>query len=225
MAIIHFCPVVIQTFTRLDAVSDFLEIVDDAISNVESQQHDQLTQRAEQEGWQYGEFSVERDILNAKFRTWMPISLAYSVIVLLHSIAETQLYTLAEYLGQKNGSKLQVRDLVGVGGEQAALYLQRVLSIPVKADRAWCDITDLRKLRNIIVHAADTSQQTAKGQGDLEHLLRKYEPELRLDKADGIHEQLFISLGFCRKFVTLLSGFFERVFKSTGLPNRDMLLG
>ena len=95
MAKICFCPVVIQTFARLDAAAALLETVDEAVLLINSQRQAHLSQRAQIESWEPGEYFVERDALNSTFLDWLPAFSTYSVIVLLHSIRETHLAALA----------------------------------------------------------------------------------------------------------------------------------
>ena len=184
-----------------------------------------MEQRAAQEDWESGEYSVERDILNAKFCTWIPIFSAYSAVILLHSIVETQLRAFAEHMGEKRDLKLRVKDMAGRGVEQSALYLDRVPSVPVKMDSAWCSVRDLQSLRNIIVHRGGKSGERRGQKKEMERLVKKYPQELQFQKADGIHDQLWVSMKLCRSFVGIISEFFERVFKSAGLPNRYGQLG
>src|SRR5579864_6102983 len=107
--------------------------MNDGIPMVEEKEHHYLEQLAAQEDWEHGDYFVGRDLLNAKFHTWVPTFAAYSVIILLHSIVEAQLDALAEYLGRKHGSQLQFTDMAGRGMERSANYLKLVLSIDVKA--------------------------------------------------------------------------------------------
>jgi len=146
------------------------------------------------------------------------------VIILLYSIIETQLFAFAEHLGRKHGSKLRVNDMAGQGMERSALYLERVLSVPVKTDPAWRQIQDLQSLRNIIVHRGGKSGESPDQQVKVEELIKRYPKALQLQKADGVHELMWISMHLCRDFAQCIDGFFERIFKAAGLPNRHMQL-
>jgi hypothetical protein len=45
---------------------------------------------AEEQNWDFGDFDVERQILDEEFGRWIPTLAAYSVIILLHSAVEVQ---------------------------------------------------------------------------------------------------------------------------------------
>jgi hypothetical protein len=162
--------------------------------------------------------------LNNKFHTWVPTFAAYSVTILLHSIVETQLDAFAEHMGKKLGSKLRTRDMAGKGVDRSANYLERALSIDVKTDPAWSRLKDLQSLRNIMVHGGGKPGESQKAQKSVGDLVRRYPQALKLRKADGFHEQIWMSMSLCRDFAQSIDGFFERVFKASGLPNRHMQL-
>ena len=43
-------------------------------------------------------------------------------------------------------------------------------------------------------------------------------------KAEGVGVQIWVSMNLCRDFAQNIEGFFERVFKASGLPNLHMQL-
>jgi hypothetical protein len=198
--------------------------MNDGIPTVEEKEHRYLEQLAAEGSWEYGEYAVERAVLSEKFQTWIPAFAAYSATILLHSIVETQLSALAEHIGKKRGAKLRVNEIVGKGVERSAIYLERVLSIDVKADPAWSRLNDLQSLRNIIVHRGGKRGESHEHQRIVDDLVRKYPQALQLRKADGFHEQISMSMDLCLAFAQDIDGFFERVFKASGLPNRHMQL-
>jgi hypothetical protein len=215
---------VIETFARLDGALAFLETMNDGIPAAEEKAHRYLEQFAEEGDWEYGEYAMEVQILNQKFHTWIPTFAGYAATILLHSILEVQLFAFAEHIGKKRGSKLRVKDMAGRGVEQSSIYLERVLSIPVKTDPAWDHLKDLQSLRNIIVHRGGRHGESQEHQKAVDELLKKYPQKLELRKADGFHEQIWMSMYLCRDFAQSIDGFFDRVFKASGLPNRHMQL-
>lgn len=90
----------IETFARLHGIQAFLETMNDGIPTVEAKQHQYLEQLAVKGDWEPGEYFVEKEILNDKFRTWIPEMAAYSAIILLHSIVETQLHGFADHMAR-----------------------------------------------------------------------------------------------------------------------------
>jgi hypothetical protein len=143
---------------------------------------------------------------------------------ILHSIVETQLDAFAEYMGQQRGAKLRVKDMAGKGIDRSVGYLKLVLSIDVKADPAWSRLKDLQSLRNIIVHRGGKRGESLEHQKTVDGLVKKYPQKLALRAADGFHEQIWMSMNLCRDLVRDVDGFFERVFRASGLPNRHIRL-
>ena len=211
-----FEPLVSGTFARLSVASEFLKVVDDAIPLLESKARSDLERFAGEEDLEAGEYFMEKDILDWRFQTWIPTFAAYSVIVLTYSIVEAQLNAFAEILGKRRGAEPpEVNEKSGI--DQAALYLVRVLSVPVKKDPAWSCIKDMQKLRNAIVHRNGKCGKSSKQQEEEKRLLRRY-PLLKLKKLDGVHDQIVIPMPLCRAFSSKADAFFERAFKSAGLP-------
>jgi hypothetical protein len=221
---LYLVPFVIETFARLRGALAFLETMNDGIPTVEEKESRYLEQLAAEGGWEHGEYAAERDVLNDKFHTWVPTFAAYSVTILLYSIVETQLDAFAGHMGKRLGSKLQVRDMAGKGVDRSARYLERVLSIDVKTDPAWSRLKDLQSLRNIMVHRGGKRGESKEQQDTVDELVRRYPQALELRKADGFHEQIWMSMNLCRDFAQDIDGFFDRAFKASGLPNRHMQL-
>jgi hypothetical protein len=219
----HLNPMVIVTFQRISGASAYLEFVDSGIPKLEADENDYLDQIARQQGWDAGEYFTEKQELDSKFRHWVPTFAAYSVIILQHGVVETRLFALADHLGRKREVKLRVKDVTGKGIEQSALYLERVLNVPVKTDSAWCHLVNLQDLRNLIVHrggvpgASETAHRTA------DRLARAYQGLIEVRKG-VLEESLWVSMNACRQFQSTIEEFFERLFKITGLPNRHAQL-
>jgi hypothetical protein len=197
----------------------------EGIPTVEEKAHRYLEQLAEKAGWETGDYAVERSVLDAKFHLWVPTFASWSAAIILHSIVETQLNAFAEYMGQQRGAKLRVKDAAGKGIDQPASYLKLALSIDVKTDPAWSQLKDLQSLRNIIVHRGGKRGESPRHQETVDELVKKYPHKLELRAADGFHEQIWMSMNLCRDFVRNVDGFFERVFRASGLPNRHIRLG
>ena len=43
-----------------------------------------------------------------------------------------------------------------------------------------------------------------------------------MQSADGVQEQLWVSMNLCREFCDGINGFFVKIFKTTELPNRHL---
>src|SRR2546428_629673 len=125
MAKIRIDPLALETFERLFGVAAFLESVNKAIPEMEWQEREALKRLAEEQNWDFGDYAVELDVLDAKFRHWVPRFAAYSVIILLDSVVETQLFAYAERIGRVWGSPFRPKDIKGYGINPAALYLKK----------------------------------------------------------------------------------------------------
>jgi len=218
---IHFNTMVIGTFQRLFGIDAFLDAIDAAIPTLEAKENQDLEHLAVQEGWERSDYYIEKVDLDAKFRNWVPNYATYSIIILLYSVLETQLFAFAEHLGKKQNAKLRVKHLAGKGVEQAASYLEHVVPFPVKSDQVWPLLKDLQLLRNIVVHRGGNPGASKDDQKAVDGLIQKYPSKLALHKADGMHDQIWISMNLCRDFAREIDGFFVRIFRLAGLPNRS----
>ena len=208
----------LQTFDRLMATIHFLEVLDKAIPDAERQDQEALRRLAEEQQWDFGDYSGERQIIEGNHR-WLPRFAAYSVVILLYSIVETQLLAVAERVGTNQGSTFRVTDIRGRGIEQTVLYLKRAEIFDVKKDPAWKMVHDLQKLRNIIVHRG--------GRQGASHEQQKVQEVQRLDSTyrglslrtslDGPQGELWISMDLCRDFTHEIQEFFKRLFGECGL--------
>jgi hypothetical protein len=223
MAKIRIDFLVLKTFERLFGVTALLDVVDRAIPEIEWQEREALKRLAEEQQWDSGDYFVESDVLEEKFRYWLPRLAAYSVIILLHSIVETQLLALAERMGRKQGSPFRVSDIRGRGIEQGALYLERVGALDVRKDPGWRHIHHLQELRNMIVHHGGKRGQSEEHQRAVQRLLQEYDGRLVLpEEPDAVRGEIWISMRLCRDFAQEIQGFFDRLFKAAGLPGKGV---
>ena len=210
---------VAETFERLFGTTAFMEAVDKAIPDVERQERRALKALAEAENWDFGDFDVERQILDEKFGHWIPTLAAYSLIILLNSAVETELNAFAERVGDMRGSNFRVHDINGRGIERAALYLKRVATLPIMEDPAWTHLHNLQKLRNVIVHSGGRWTGPAK---ERDRLLAAYPGDLRFPDGNGTRREMWISMHLCRAFAQQTEEFFKRMFKMAGLPENGV---
>jgi len=217
-------PLALQTFQRLFGLTSLLELVDKAIPETEWHEREDLRQLAESEDWEFGDYDVETQVLDEKFRHWLPRFAAYSVVILLDSIVETQLLSFAERVGRNKNSKFQVKDIKGSGLERAALYLKRIApELDVDRDSAWEDVQNLRELRNVIVHRGGMRGHSPEHQKQVDRLLRAYPGGVSLPwSPDSVYGEIWISVAQCREFATKIAEFFKRVFKAAGLPEKGI---
>lgn len=101
-------PLVVETSERLYGLSALIEMIYRATPEIELRERDELKQLAETEHWEYGDYTVGDQFLDVKFKHWLPKFAAYSIIVLLGSIVETQLLAYARRIGERAKSTFGV---------------------------------------------------------------------------------------------------------------------
>jgi len=217
----NFSPIVLQTFGRLAGIRSFLEVLDQAVPESEWAENEALKRRAEEESWDVGDFDVERQILDDRFRFWLPRFSTYSVITLLYTVIETQLADCARLASTRTESLFQPTDVRGRGIEATVLYLERVGAHDVRRDPAWETICDLRDLRHLIVHRAGTKGQSDEHRRTAGRLAKAYAGRVVFPDRDwSWYGEVWISVHVCRDFIESVEGFFDRVFEALELPPR-----
>src|SRR6266571_822000 len=88
MALITIDPLAIKTFERLSAIRALIDLLDASLPEVELRERDKLKRLAKEQDWDFGDYTVETQILDERFGHWMPRLSAYSVITLLQSVVE-----------------------------------------------------------------------------------------------------------------------------------------
>lgn len=224
MAKIHFDFLVLETFDRLFGVTALLDVLDQGIPDMEWREQEALRQMAEAESWDYNDYDVDRQVLDEKFRRWIPRFAAYSIITLFQSIVESQLLACAERVGKMRNASFRVKDIKGKGVEQATVYLQRLISLDVREDPAWSHLRNLQDLRNAIVHRGGKRGTSADQQKVMERLLTAYPGLLAFPDSprESPYGEVWISMNLCRQFAREVEEFFKRVFKAVGLPEKGM---
>lgn len=216
---LQFNSLVTDTFARLQAVSILIGAFDAELPDTESGILRRLKARAEVEGWQFEEFAVERGIISNSYEVWIPLYAAYSVVILLYSIIESQLTAFADYLGTSEKSNIRVVDIAGKGIDRSAHYLDCVLGLRVKDDEAWPRLKEIQTLRNCIMHS------NGKRQGEfrrkIEGIALRHQGliEFRSSGDCAAEDQIWISLSLCMLFLADGRGFFERQFRLAGFSS------
>lgn len=219
MVRIRFDPLVTETSQRLYGVSALIELVYRATPDIELQERGALKQLAEHDNWEYGDYTVEDQFLDVKFKYWLPKLAAYSVLILLSSVVETQLLAYARKVGERKGSAFDPNDLKGSVLDKTAAYVKRVSGSELTKNARWQILRDLQDLRDIIVHRAGKPGDDKKPRFEQ---MRQVYPGVSLDenpytifKADP---ELDVSIHACRYFAREVEGFFKDLFKDAALP-------
>ena len=214
---ISFSPLVTDTAQRLYGLNALVELIYQATPEVEIRERSALKEFAEQEGWEFGDYNVEDQFLDVKFREELPKLSGYSIIILLGSIVETQLVAYARAVGKRRNSAFDPNDLNGSVLERTARYLKKISGLDVCADSRWKTLNDLQEIRNIIVHRAgkpgDKNQH-------IEQICRGYQGISLAESPYSVtrDQELRISVHSCRHFTGEVEEFFKTLFKNDGLP-------
>ena len=210
----------IDTRARLHGATDFVKTMRDGIPKLEEQEQLYLRKLAEEGGWEYEDFVIERDILGHSFQNSIPEFAAFSSIILLDSIVETQLDAFGTLIGKSRDSKILVKHMAGQGMDRSALYLKHVFSIDIKTDPAWSKLQDLHSLRNIIVHRGGKRGLSLDHQKSFDEIIRKYSRELQVrENGRIITDRLCVSFDLCLAFAETCEEFFQRIFETAGLTS------
>ena len=98
---IHFDLLEIESAERLAAVRALLQLLDEAIPEYEDRERTSLRELVAKRNLDFDEYDIKRQILDNRFRFWLPRFAAYSVLTLLYSVLEVQLHGCARRV-QKN---------------------------------------------------------------------------------------------------------------------------
>jgi hypothetical protein len=227
MAKIHIDPMALETFQRLFGVRSLLETFDKAIPGVEWQEREALKRLAEDENWDFGDYDVQSQVLDSKFRIWVPTYAAYSIIILLDSIAETQLFAYAERIGRQQGCTFRPKEIKGHAMEPAVKYLKKVAGIDVTGDPSWLHLDNLQWLRNTIVHWGGRTNDSPDQRKRVEEMLKGYGSKMDLRpnrELWGDESEVWISMSLCRELAEHVEQFFKRLCKIAGLPDEGIAI-
>ena len=200
----------IRSAERLAAVRALLGLLEKAVP-----QHEQLERKALQElaaaqHFDFGEYDIERQILDDRFGFWLPRFAAYSVVTILYSVLEVQLHGLATRGQQHLMSPFGPDDIKGRGIEAAAAYVTKSDVSDVSHDEAWPALIDLRDLRNLIAHRAGTSSK--RQQKTVNRLLGTYKGDLEVEKSPtSWRNEVWVSMTLCRYFTGEVEAFLGRI--------------
>jgi hypothetical protein len=135
---------------------------------------------------------------------------------------ETQLRAYAEEVHKQQQSPFQVQDMRGCGIQQTALYLDRVAGIDVAQDPSWGHINNLRQLRNLIVHCGGRPGKGHEHQDLVNRLETAYPGLISMPDRWPPHNQIWLSMRLCSRFVTEIEAFFKRLFHAGGFSEKGV---
>jgi hypothetical protein len=165
------------------ATQSFLQLLAEAVPKAEAAAIAELDKQANEDGWDPGEHEAVLEALREQFRHWLPIVSAYSAVVLLHSIVETQLVAYAKRLRKDRNLQLKLSEIRGQGVQAARTYITKVAGVPIAQDPGWHQLENLQALRNIIVHRRGRQGADSRQRDTVRRLVAEYSDDLRLTDA------------------------------------------
>ena len=216
---IHIDLLQIKGAERLAAVRALLRLLEDALPQYEDRERTALGELAAEQNLDFHEYNIEQQILDNRFRFWLPRFAAYSVVTLLYSVLEVQLHACGRRAQRRLRSPFGPDDINGRGIEAVATYLTKSDVYDVRHDDAWSMLIDLRDLRNLIAHRAGTSN---KGHEKIvNRLLATYKEDLQAEKTPtGWRNEVWLSMRLCRRFTNDVEAFLTRIASAvTALPD------
>jgi hypothetical protein len=220
---LNFDPLASNTFGRLAGVKALIEHSDRSIPEMKQQVQNALKAQAESEGWDYEDYDVARQELEADYQHWVPKYAGYTATVLLWSIVETQMVECAERVAKDRKSPFRVQDIKGSSIDAPVRFIKGLTGVDGSSDRAWTRLKDLQKVRNIIVHRNGAKGEDIQSQKEFDTLILN---NGKLGKTTGIlpGEELWVSTEFCLEYVAEIEQFFKRLFNKLGLPQQGVTI-
>jgi hypothetical protein len=219
MAIVTFDLLAIATFSGLSAVKHFIDLLGQAIPEIQRREREDLRRQALDNDWDEDSWRAEHQILDDRFEHWMPKLSAYSAVTLLHSIVETQLLACAERVGNRDEiAVFRPRDLLSVRAnttDVAVIFLERA-GAKVKEDPSWSALTDLKKLRDLVAHRGGFRGETESHQKTFDDLIARHRPRLSTQESSW-RPEMWVSLEFCHYMAEEVGAFFARTLRSIGV--------
>lgn len=210
---LHINMLVADTFGWIFGARAFIEEIQRWLPEGRQRDMELARRLAQVLGWGEVDFQAERSDVESKFEYWIPRVAAYSSISLTYTIVETQLIATAEQLRATHGYKLKINELGGDPIDRAKKYLTKVADIDVGSDPAWAILTDLAKIRHIIVHR---NGRPGRDRPEvLQGLARRYPGDILIAGAGGLG--LGVSIALCNRMLDEVEGFFKRIFEQAGI--------
>jgi hypothetical protein len=210
-----------ETEAWLSATKAFIDTMSQAVRDAEARQIEALRQKAREEGWDSNDYQAERDMLEGEIRDWLAKLSAYSAVVLIHSLAETQLMAYCRRLRQARALNLDVTDIKGHGIQAARTYMTKVAKLDMAGDQGWKQLAYVQDLRNIIVHRRGQQGASREQQEVVEHLMERYPEDISLsDDPDPATKEVLVEFRLCARFLDQVGEFFQGLCRAAGFQER-----
>ena len=218
MAKIRVDRLVTETSQRLYGLSALIDLIDEAHPKVWEQGQKALKEWAENKHWDYEDYNLEAQFLEANFAHWLPREEAYSVLVLLSSIVETQMLGYAGRIAARKGQAFDPRAFRDKVLGRVANYIKGIAGLDLTKNSRWQLLKDLMALRNIIVHRAGRPDERDRGQLKQICKRRRGVSLIETPLSWWRDPELSLTVGSCRYFAREVAEFFKSLLKNADLP-------
>lgn len=202
--ILSFDRIEMQTSVRLAGVKSLLQLLKDVASEQDldseylERKQAELREFAQERGLEAQEYFSEREVLDYELKSRLPQITAFAIVTQLLTILEVHLRECAKRVEKRMNLYFGPDDLKGRGIEKYAKYLCKSRVYNAKEDQAaWHEVTDLRAIRNLIVHEAGTDIK----EKDAKRLKETYKEGFNYSKDEsGWWMEVWISPDLCQRF-------------------------
>ena len=194
---ISFDPIEMRTGQRLAGVRSLLRRLKDLNPDYVERKQAELQRYAREHGLEAEEYFSEREILDRELKFRQPQATAFAIVTHLHTILEVHLRECAKRAEERMDLPSSPDDLKDRGIKRYATYLSRSGVYNAMEDEAWHAVTDLRAIRNLIVHRAGTDIK----EKDAKRLKKRYgEGFDYLEDDSGWWKEVWVSAELCQLF-------------------------
>lgn len=214
---INMDPYVLKIIGRLSIAESYLQTLENSLPRAKSLAIRKLKERAKANSWTAEEYFADVDIVDYEFEE-IPALASGAFIAYLHGVVEHGLSTVCNRLNEKKKLPLRVNDINGSPIERAKTYLTKLAGIRFGDDSSWMAMTDLAKLRHVILHAGGEIGKASDIEKEIARIQKRYPNMLSVEDRDflGVRE-VCISLQLCWEVLSEVETFFNRLFKASGL--------
>lgn len=202
--ILSFDRIEMQTSVRLAGVRSLLHLLNDLDpekdfgSEYVERKQAESREFAQERGLEAGEYFAEQEILDYELKSRLPQFTAFTIVTLLVTILEVHLRECAKRVEKRMNLCFGLDDIKGSGIGKYATYLAESGVYNAKQDQAtWCEVTDLRAIRNLIIHEAGTDIK----EKDAKRLRETYKEGFNYSEDEsGFWMEVWISPDLCQRF-------------------------
>lgn len=214
---IHFESCVLRITGRLSIARSYLQTLENSLPNAKRLAIQELKATAKAHYWDAEEYFEGIGNIDHEFGA-IPDLAGSAFIAYLHGIVEHGLSIVCNTLNKKKKLPLLINDIAGSPIERAKTYLTKLAGIKVGRDPGWSALTDLAKLRHVILHAGGEVGEASNIEKEIARIQKRYPGMLSVEDRDLLGtREVCVSLPLCRQLLSEVEAFFDRLFKASGL--------